>query len=253
MQKNFLLLILLISVHLGFSQADNEIQVYSSPITQKDVTFLELHSNYTFRGRDGLPDPKSARYLNESLEITHGLGGNFEMGVYFFTAVVPGQHYEYLGTHIRPRYTVPEKWKWPFGASLSLEIGFLRPSSQQDYIWEGEIRPILDKTFGNWYVALNPNMDFALTGNDKHLGITPQFKSVYTIQQKVGVGFEYYGTLGTFREILPGREQEHLIGPMVDLYFLPGWECNTGYLFGVTPNSNHGIFKLLVGRRFGGK
>jgi hypothetical protein len=74
---------------------------------------------------------------------------------------------------------------------------------------------------------------------------------VYTIQQKVGVGFEYYATLGTFHKIFPGDEQEHLIGPMVDLYTWSDWEFNSGYLFGLTPGSNHGIFKLLVGHRFG--
>jgi len=94
-------------------------------------------------------------------------------------------------------------------------------------------------------------MDFALTGNDKHLGITPQFKTVYTIRQKAGIGFEYYGTLGTFKKILPGNKQEHLIGPMIDLYFSPSWEFNSGYLFGLTHESNHGIFKLLIGHRFG--
>ncbi|HEU4574074.1 MAG TPA: hypothetical protein VFS36_03660 [Chitinophagaceae bacterium] len=251
MHKFFWLFMLLFFYTTVSAQADNEIQVYASPITAKNVTFLELHSNYTFRGMDGLIDPKSAHYLNESVEITHGFGGNFEMGIYFFTAVVPGQHYEYLGTHIRPRFTAPAAWHLPFGASLSAEFGFLRPSAEEDFICEGEIRPIIDKTFSNWYFSFNPNMDFALTGNDKHLGLTPQFKTVYTIQQKVGVGFEYYATLGTFHKIFPGDEQEHLIGPMVDLYTWSDWEFNSGYLFGLTPGSNHGIFKLLVGHRFG--
>src|SRR5271169_2129586 len=83
----------------ALSQAESEIQVYSSPITEKGVTFLELHSNYTFKGINGLPDPSSARYLNESLEITHGLGGNFELGFYIFTALLPDGSYKYIGNH----------------------------------------------------------------------------------------------------------------------------------------------------------
>jgi hypothetical protein len=234
-----------------FCQADNEIQVYASAITQKNITFVELHSNYTFRGMNGLSNPSLAHYLNESVEITHGFGRNFEMGVYFFTTESPDKRYQYVGSHIRPRYTVPEKWKWPVGVSLSVEFGFLRPDRKSDYIWEGEIRPIIDKTISNWYFSFNPSMDFALTGNDKHLGITPQFKTVYTIRKKVGVGFEYFTALGTFKKILPGKAQEHLLGPMIDLYLSPVWEFNGGYLFGLTPDSNHGIFKLLIGRRFG--
>jgi hypothetical protein len=47
------------------------------------------------------------------------------------------------------------------------------------------------------------------------------------------------------------RQQEHLIGPMVDLYFHPKWEVNGGFLFGMTHGSNQRIFKLLLGRRVG--
>src|ERR1041384_5856986 len=134
-----------------FAQAESEIQVYSSPITQKGVTFAELHSNYTFNGIKNMPDPSVARYVNESVEITHGFGGNFEMGVYFFTAFIPHMGYQYLGSHIRPRITVPEKCNWPFGASLSVEFGFIRANKDSDFVWDGEIRPIIDKSFGNWY------------------------------------------------------------------------------------------------------
>ena len=64
------------------------------------------------------------------------------------------------------------------------------------------------------------------------------------------LGFEYYSILGTFKKLLPGDLQEHLLGPMVDLYCLRNWEFNSGFLFSLTPNSNHYIFKLVLGRRF---
>jgi hypothetical protein len=252
MRKFFFFLLLLFPLIL-IAQADNEIQVYASPITEKGTTFIELHSNYTFKGMKGLPDPSSARYLNESLEITHGLGGNFELGFYVFTTLFPDGKYQYLGSHIRPRITVPEKCKWPFGASLSLEFGFVRANANSDFVWDGEIRPIIDKNFGAWYFSLNPNMDFVINGDDKHLGITPQFKTVYTIKEKVGVGIEYYSSLGTFKDILPGKQQEHLIGPMVDVYCWKDWEFNCGLLFGLTPGSNQTIFKLLLGHRYAKK
>ncbi len=59
-----------------FAQADNEIQVYSSPITPKAVTFVELHQNYTFQGPLYLADKNAAHWVNETLEITRGLGSN---------------------------------------------------------------------------------------------------------------------------------------------------------------------------------
>jgi hypothetical protein len=251
MRKWLTLLLPFFAAFGASAQADNEIQVYASPTIQHKWTIFELHTNYTFRGSKFLADPSTARWQNETLEITHGLGKNFELGFYTFSAFSPRGDFQYLGNQIRPRVTVPQEWKWPFGASLSFEFGFFRPDKFSPFIWQGEMRPIIDKTWGNFYLSFNPNIDFVFTGAEKGAGISPQLKSVYTINNIYGLGFEYYGGLGTFSRILPGNQQEHLIGPAIDLYFHPKWEVNTAFLFGVTENSNQRVFKLLLGKRVG--
>jgi hypothetical protein len=233
------------------AQADNEIQVYASPTIQHNWTIFELHSNYTFRGSKLLSDPSSAKWVNETLEITHGFGKNFEIGFYTFMGIAPGGGFQYLGNQVRPRVTVPAGWNWSLGASLSAEFGFFRVDDTSRFNWQGELRPIIDKTTGNWYFAFNPNIDFTLTGDAKGTGISPQFKIVYTIRKKIGVGIEYYSGLGSFEKLLPFNMQEHLIGPIIDLYVHPKWEVNGGFLFGLTKNSNQRILKLLLGRRRG--
>jgi hypothetical protein len=247
---SFFFYVLLFNIAV-YAQADNEIQVYASPTIQHKWTIFELHNNYTFKGSKLLTDPKSAHWFNKTLEITHGFGKNFEIGFYTFTGIAPGGGYQYLGNQIRPRVTAPQKWKWPVGISLSAEFGFFRPDDTTKFVWQGEVRPIIDKTIANWYFAFNPNVDFVLTGENKGAGIAPQFKTVYTIEKKFGVGFEYYGGLGSFKKILPIDLQEHLLGPMIDLYIHPMWELNGGFLFGITKNSNQRIIKLLLGRRIG--
>jgi hypothetical protein len=232
----------------ALAQADNEIQVYASPTVGGGTTMVELHSNYTIRGSKDLVDAKSARWTNETLEITHGFGANFEVGLYTFTAFSPDGNYEYLGNNIRPRFTFTSV---PVGLSISAEIGFYRPDVDSDFSFQGELRPIVDKTINNFYVAFNPNVAFELAGDEKELRLTPQLKAVYTIAQVVGLGFEYYTDLGTFTKLEAGRDQEHLFGPMLDLYASANWELNTGFLFGLTPGSNQNIFKILIGRRFG--
>ncbi|MBL0270478.1 MAG: hypothetical protein KAX45_07405 [Chitinophagaceae bacterium] len=249
-KKNKLLPAFLLLTLQGFSQADNEIQVYASPTIQHKWTIFELHSNYTFKGSKNLARPKDAHWTNETLEITHGFGKNFEIGFYTFTGISPTGRFQYLGNQVRPRVTVPASWNWKWGASLSLEFGFFRPDDTTGFFWQGELRPILDKTVGNWYFAFNPNIDFVVNGAEKGVGISPQIKTVYTIK-KVGIGFEYYSGLGTFKQILPFQQQEHLLGPMIDLYVDPKWEVNGGFLFGLTRNSNQRVFKLLLGRRRG--
>ena len=251
MRKGILLAIAFASCFHSFAQADNEIQVYASPTIQYKWTIFELHSNYTFMGNKFLTDPAAAKWTNETLEITHGFGKNFELGFYTFSAFSPQGNFQYLGNQIRPRVTVPQEWRWPFGASLSLEAGFFRPHKDSSFFGQGELRPIIDRTFGNFYFSLNPNIDFVFTGMDKGVGFSPQFKSVYTFKNIYGIGFEYYSSLGSFDRFLPLSQQEHLIGPMVDLYFHPKWEFNAGYLFGLTDHSNQRIFKLLLGKRIG--
>jgi hypothetical protein len=251
MKKLLLLLFALTTGVLVIAQADNEIQVYASPTIQHKWTIFELHSNYTFRGSKYLTDPGSAKWQIETLEITHGFGENFELGFYTFTAISPDGAFQYLGNQVRPRVTVPQSWNWPFGASLSFEFGFFREHADSGFIWQGEMRPIIDKTWGNFYLAFNPNIDFVFTGSEKGAGLAPQIKSVYTLKKVYGLGFEYYGSLGSFKKILPLRAQEHLLGPALDFYFHPKWEVNAAYLFGLTENSNQKIIKLLLGKRIG--
>ncbi|HEX8277084.1 MAG TPA: hypothetical protein VF540_00250, partial [Segetibacter sp.] len=246
----FLLSISLYLVFNSFAQADNEIQVYASPTITAKRTIAELHNNYTFYGPKVLADTKSARWVNHTLEITHGVRRNFEIGFYTFVALSPDGKYQYLGNQIRPRVTAPASWQLPFGTSLSAEFGRFRNNIFIPFYWQGEIRPIIDKTFGNVYASFNPNIAFVVTGPEKHWGFTPQFKGQYNLKQKAGLGFEYYTDLGNFNSFLPLKQQEHLLGPMFDLLAYPQWELQTGFLFGLTSNSNQSIFKLLVGRRF---
>ena len=251
MRKLLLLFQIVLTGTFSFGQADNEIQVYASPTIQHKWTIFELHSNYTLKGNKFLSEPSLANWQNETLEITHGLGKNFELGFYTFAAFSPNRDFQYLGNQIRPRVTVPQEWGWIFGASLSFEFGFFRPHTDSAFIWQGEMRPIIDKTWGNFYMAFNPNIDFVFTGTEKGAGLAPQIKSVYTINKIYGLGFEYYGSVGTFKKILPLEQQEHLLGPALDFYFHPKWEINAGFLFGLTDYSNRQIFKLLLGKRIG--
>jgi hypothetical protein len=233
-----------------FSQAENEIQVYASPTISHKNLIVELHNNYTFKGSKKLADQKAARWVNHTLEITYGVAKNFEIGFYTFVGLSPDQRYQYLGNQVRPRITAPGSWNLPFGASLSVEFGRFRDDIFTPFYWQGEIRPIIDKTMGNWYASFNPNIDAVLSGPGKEWGFSPQFKGLYSFKKKFGLGIEYYSGLGSFKDFLPLKEQEHLLGPMFDLLAYPAWELQTGFLFGLTPHSNQSIFKLLVGRRF---
>jgi len=252
--KTILSLILCSIPMLG--QGNYEIQVYPSETVKPVCTMVELHSNVTVEGFktpiDGvLPDEHQ---WHETIEITHGVTDWFEVGWYIFTSEGPGQGFNWVGDHIRPRVRAPEDWKWPVGASISFEFGYQRRMFSTD-TWTLEIRPIVDKTIGRWYFAFNPTFDRSFHGLSVHQGLvfSPDFKVGYDITKKINGGFEYYGVVGPFGSFFPTREQEHQFYPDIDLNLSPNWEFNFGVGIGATASTDHLIIKAIVGYRFGGK
>ncbi len=237
------------------AQDNYEIQVYGSDTVPVGTTMVELHSNFTFQGTRQVSDGvlPSDHAFHETLEITHGFTSWFETGFYVFTAARSGYGWQWVGDHIRPRVMVPESWKWPVGVSLSTEIGYQRRDFSPD-TWTFELRPIVDKKLGRWYLALNPSLERALHGEnvDKGFEFSPNAKVSYDITRKVSFGLEYYGALGPIANWDPVAEQEQQILPAVDLNLSPAWEVNFGVGVGVTRSTDHLLFKFILGRRFPG-
>jgi hypothetical protein len=236
-----------------FGQDSYEIQVYGVETVPPHQTMVELHSNYTIEGERNevngvLP---SNHAFHETLEITHGFTPWFETGFYIFSSIQPGEGWEWVGDHVRPRVRAPEEWHLPVGVSLSTEIGYQRRSfSEDDWTWE--IRPILDKTWGRWYVAFNPAFEKSLHGLNSSLGFefAPSAKLSFELIKKVAVGVEYYSTLGPVGAFDSWSEQQHQIFPTIDLDLSPKIEFNFGVGFGLTRSTDNLIVKLILGYRF---
>ncbi len=250
MNKIITSFILLLLFNVTVAQDNYEIQVYASPTQTKGSTIFELHSNFTFNGEknivDGLLPTHDA--LHETVEITHGITENFEIGFYLFTNYTSGNGYKLVGSHIRPRVRVPEKWHWPVGVSLSTEIGFQGRQYATD-TWSVEIRPIIDKFFNKLYVAFNPTLGIGLKGSNDHTpSFEPNIKTSYNFN-KVALGFEYYGSLGQLNNIPAISQQGHALFVVADVNIDPRWEINVGPGWGLTKASDAFVFKILVGRR----
>ncbi len=247
----FLLFCFFIPVAL-FSQENYEIQVYGAETMDKGQTMFEIHSNYTAKGgkdivKGVLPSWHS---IHETLEITHGITDNFELGFYLFTNYTPQHGWKVIGTHLRPRIAAPEKWKLPVGLSLSAEIGF----QSKDYAAETfsmELRPIIDKTIGKLYLCLNPTLGFTFQGVEKPSApaFAPNFKTSYAVSSKMSLGAEYYGDLGPLNNFDKLPEQNQAVFFVADLYVNPKWEINFGPGFGLTDATDGLVFKMILGRR----
>ena len=237
------------------AQENYEIQVYASPTMPKGNTIFELHSNFTFKGEKNIVEKviPSHHSLHETVEITHGITQNFEIGFYLFTNYTDPYGYNVIGSHIRPRVSAPKKWNWPVGVSLSTEFGYQRRRYSTE-TWNIEVRPIIDKQWGNFYLAFNPTFGISLKSDSNiHTpAFEPNLKASVTIH-KLALGIEYYGDLGMLNHNPKLSEQSHALFVIVDLYFDPRWEINIGPGFGLTKNTDHLVCKILIGRRINWK
>jgi hypothetical protein len=235
------------------AQGNYEIQVYGSDLVPPHNTMVELHSNFTFEGSKTIIDGMlpTEHQDHETVEITHGFNDWFEVGFYQFTNHQPDFGWMWVGTHIRPRFAVPEKYHLPVGISISNEIGYQRPNFSAD-TWTWECRPIIDKKLGPWYWSFNPTLDRSLHGPSVKQGFefSPNFKVSYDVNPKIAAGFEYYGALGPVTGFDPLYEQQQQIFPAIDLNLSPQWEFNFGVGVGMTRGTDHLLVKMILGYRF---
>jgi len=236
------------------AQENYEIQVYGAETMPVGTTMFELHSNFALEGRRGveLGTLPTHHALHETLEITHGFTPWFEIGTYLFTSAAPGQSWRVIGSHIRPRVRAPESWNWPVGASLSMEVGVQDRKYSTD-TWSVELRPIIDKQLGAWYVSLNPTLEHGLRGETSAEGFefAPNAVVNRDVTRKVNLGVEYYGGMGPIRGVAPRNQQAHQLFGVVNLDMGPEWEFNAGYGVGLTAPTEKRMIKVIFGRRVG--
>lgn len=238
------------------AQGNYEVQVYGSDLVRPGVTMIELHSNFTAKGAKGiqggvLPTHHSQ---HETLEITHGFNEWFETGFYQFTSIQPGGSWKWVGSHIRPRISIPERYKLPVGLSLSTEFGYQRPNFSPD-TWTWEIRPIVDKEIGKYYISFNPTLEKSFHGPSENAGFefSPNVKFSYTVVKRVALGLEYYGAYGPLTNWDSFRDQQQMFLPAVDIDFGPNWEFNFGVGVGATRSTDHLLVKMILGYRLNNK
>ena len=244
---------LILFAQFAYSQDNYEIQVYGSDMVPTRSTMVEIHSNFTVSGsktvQNGMLPTNHA--MHETLEVTQGLTDWAEVGFYVFSSIQPDSGWQWVGDHIRPRVRAPESWHWPVGVSLSTEVGYQRAAFSPD-TWTLEIRPIIDRKIGPWYLSFNPTLDrsFHGPGVNEGVGFSPNVKVSYDFTKKIAGGFEYYAAYGSLSGFSPLRDQEQQFFPTIDVDLGPQWEFNFGVGVGATRSTDHLIVKCIVGRRF---
>jgi hypothetical protein len=78
------------------------------------------------------------------------------------------------------------------GVSISQEIGWAKSEFSAD-TWTYELRPIIDKEMGRWYVSLNPVLGKSLRGPNsaEPFEFTPNVNVGYDLTPKINIAAEY--------------------------------------------------------------
>ena len=235
------------------AQGNYEIQVYGADTVEPKNLMVELHSNFTPEGQKYVIDGvyPTNHQEHETLELTEGLNSWSEIGFYVFTSEQAGHGVQWVGDHIRPRVRVPDNWHWKVGVSLSTEVGYQRAVYSPD-TWTWELRPIVDKTVGHWYFAVNPALERTWHGPDVNqgLGFAPGATFTYDISSEVNLGLEYYADYCRITSPCGLHEQQQQIFAVTNLNVSPKWEINIGVGVGPTAATDHLIVKGILGRRF---
>jgi hypothetical protein len=240
-----------------FAQDIFEIQVYEWDTVPKNKWSLETHLNFIAKGTkefDGTAAPTDHQG-HLTFELTRGITDHFEMAGYLVLAVRPGGGFDFAGVRLRPRFSIPEQWHWPVDAGLSIEFGFPRPLYEPNSVTL-ELRPVLEKKLGDWKLDFNPTIGRALRGRDSNKGFDfePQAKVARFLKlpsdRQLGLGMEYYGSVGALTHFSPLRDQVHIFVPSVDIYLSDKTVWNLGVGMGATAAGERLIFKMRIGHEF---
>jgi hypothetical protein len=241
------------------AQDNFDIQVYRSQTVAPKTTLVELMSNITADGTkdfSGTVYPATQLYptddaLHETLELRQGLSDWSEVGFYVLTSASSGHGWQWVGDDLRAQVQAPERWSWPLGVGLAVEAGYKRPPYANN-TWTIRLRPIFDKRFGRYYLAVNPAFDWSLRGENSGEGarFAPSVKFSYAFNRYVSAGAEYYGNYGSVEDIAGFHHQQQQFFPTVDVKVAPDWNLNLGVGIGVTTITDDWIWKANLSRRF---
>ncbi len=195
--------------------------------------------------------PSNNYATHETIEAVTGLTSWSEVGAYLFTSEQLAPGVRAVGGSVRYKVRAPGTWNWPVNVALSTELEYDDPGFSTDR-WTWELRPVIDKSLGRWYLSVNPTLERTLEGTGVSNGIefSPSAKAEFDFTDRISGGAEYYAAYGKIGGFAPPQSRLQQVFGVVDLHVSPRWEVNAGLGAGMTEASSHLVGKVILGRRF---
>ncbi len=250
----FLVATLLLIAADASAQVDPfEFEVYPYQTEGKGMVELEsLNSfvpsghNHGDAGTSAGSFPSQAMY-RPAFELTYGLTDHIECAAYLNLARPNANSFQYAGSKFRLRGSLFEQGELPVDFGWYAEMEWHRTPQFDDNQLELELKPIIEKDFRRFEIALNPIFEKAVfVGPNKNKGFEFGYAAgiYYDYLRSISPGLEFYGALGLIEDNDPLHQQQHYIFPVLKGELPGGIEYNFGPGIGLTRGSDRVITKF---------
>lgn len=183
-----------------------------------------------------------------AFEFAYGLTDRIEAAAYVNLAKPRGGELQYAGSKFRLRGSLFDQGRLPVDLGWYIELDYHRVSKFDDQKLELELKPIIQKDFGDFSVMLNPIFEKILVGSEEKKGWEFGYAHgiYYRWMRELTPGIEFYGGIGMMKKPDPSKEQQHYIFPVVKGELPHGIEYSIGPGFGLTRGSDRVIVKFNV-------
>ena len=227
-----------------------EIQVYDGTSNAPWSPGIELHVNNVANGVRASDPPQLAPHgqTHFTLEPSLGITPYWELGAYLQSTLRSDGVLDYAGTKLRSKFVTPPGWRPHLRLGVNLELSLLPEKYERDR-WGSEVRPIAAWENDRWLLAVNPIVTMPLAGEGYRAGpaFEPALMAVVKIEDVVGLGLEYYASLGPIASPSKLDGQEHYLYEVANLLAVDDLELNVGVGEGLTSASNKIVLKMIVG------
>lgn len=181
-------------------------------------------------------------------ELTYGLTDRIEAAAYLLMALPDGHGYWYAGSEYRLRGRLFDPGVLPVDLGWYAELEWHKTPQFDDADIELELRPVLEKDWGEFSLMANPIFEKVLKGAGVNQGVEFGYSAAiyYRWTRYLSPGVEFYGGAGLIDDTAPLSEQQHYIFPVLWGQLPHGIEYNFGPGFGLTRGSDHVVVKFNV-------
>jgi hypothetical protein len=222
-----------------------ELKVYS-PLIETGVLEFEYRGARSFDSDPAKNDAEAQKF-----SVGYGVTPWWFFEAYGAWAKDPGGTTHFDGTEWESVFQLTEPGE--FWANFGLLAEYERVQNRRTDSDEINIGPLIEHDFGPVTTDLNLMFTRQIGPNisERGIGFDYRLQARWRLMPQFQPGIEAYGDLGPIGALNPIREQQHLLGPVIQGRFTLGslagnLQYNVGYLFGLTRESPGGALKFIL-------